>query len=338
MNDQLQSALASAYEMIEADQLEEARALLKPILAEDLDNADAWWLYAHAVDDPEVARTALNNVLRIDRDYPGAAELMETLERTYPTSTPAAEPDLFAENASVLPDLVDDLDLNEEDLDLDLDADLEEPRGTETASTSAAASRRSSPAPVLLLLLLLAGILVIVLLVALLSGGTGEQPALVPTAESDAAAAGDEQQTLPALEASPSAVDDEQGQDGQLTADTTGQVLAELEAALAAELADVDLVPGSAVVRDTELGKTLLVAVCTSTGDDMRAVLSQSMNGLSRLAEQINSVADAVGVQLVDCETEATIRIIAGPVEQAAQYASGALDRENFESGWRALP
>jgi len=337
MTDQLQSALASAYEMIEADKLEEARALLKPILAEDLDNADAWWLYAHAVDDPEVARTALNNVLRIDRDYPGAAELMETLERTYPTGAPAAEPDLFAENAPVSPDLVDDLDLNEEDFDLDLETDLEEPRRIETAPALASVARRSRPAPLFLLLLLLAGVLVVVLVVALLTSGTGEQPALVPTAESDTAVAGEEQQLLPTLEFGAEAVD-EQSQSELSTEGTNVQVLAELEVALARELADVDFVPGSAALRDTELGRTLFIDVCTSTGDDMRAALSRSMSGLSRLAGQIGSAADALGVQLIDCETEATIRIIAGLVEQAAQYASGALDRESFEAGWRALP
>ncbi|MGQ9889383.1 MAG: hypothetical protein ACUVSX_12950 [Aggregatilineales bacterium] len=335
MTDRLQSALASAYEMIEADKLEEARALLKPILAEDLDNADAWWLYAHAVDDPEVARTALNNVLRIDRDYPGAAELMETLERIYPTGAPAAEPDLFAENAPVPPDLVDDLDLNEEDFDLDLETDLGEPR-IETAPASASTARRSRPAP-LFLLLVLAAVLIGIFVVALLTSGAGEQPAPVPTAESGTAVAGEEQQLLSTSEFSAEAVD-EQGRSEQFTEGTNGQALAELETAFARELTDVDFVPRSAALRDTELGRTLLVDVCTSAGEGMRAVLSRAISGLSRLAGQIGGAADALGVQLVDCETNVTIRVIAGPLEQAAQYASGALDRESFEASWRALP
>ena len=58
MTDNVQNALSEAYELIEADNLEEARSVLRFILAEDPDNADAWWLYAHAVEEPETARTA----------------------------------------------------------------------------------------------------------------------------------------------------------------------------------------------------------------------------------------------------------------------------------------
>ena len=53
MSEANEEALEQAYELIEADKLAEAEALLKPVLERDPDNIDAWWLYAHAVRDPD---------------------------------------------------------------------------------------------------------------------------------------------------------------------------------------------------------------------------------------------------------------------------------------------
>jgi hypothetical protein len=79
MNDATEQQLMRAYELIEAGNLEQAKTLLMPVLASDKNNADAWWIYAHAVSDPQTAKEALDNVLRIDRDYPGARELRDQL-------------------------------------------------------------------------------------------------------------------------------------------------------------------------------------------------------------------------------------------------------------------
>ena len=76
MSDEMQSALSRAYDIVEAGKFDEARAILEPILADNRDNADAWWIYAHAVTDPEEGRHALENVLRINPRYPDAAELL----------------------------------------------------------------------------------------------------------------------------------------------------------------------------------------------------------------------------------------------------------------------
>lgn len=84
-------ALAQAYELIESGKPEEARAILEPMLAQEKNNADAWWIYAHAVDDPVVAREALRNVLRLDPHYPGAAQLEATLNEQFPESLAETE-------------------------------------------------------------------------------------------------------------------------------------------------------------------------------------------------------------------------------------------------------
>lgn len=75
MNDATESQLMRAYELIEAGSLEEARSILSPILAANRNNPDAWWIFSHAVTDPLTAKDALDHVLRLDPDYPGAREL-----------------------------------------------------------------------------------------------------------------------------------------------------------------------------------------------------------------------------------------------------------------------
>lgn len=75
MNDATESQMMRAYELIEAGRLDDARSILSPILAANKNNPDAWWIYAHAVTDPLTAKDALDNVLRLDPEYPGAREL-----------------------------------------------------------------------------------------------------------------------------------------------------------------------------------------------------------------------------------------------------------------------
>ena len=90
MSEATSQTLLRAYELIEADEHEEARELLEPVLATDPDNADAWWLYAHAVTTPNEAQSALSNLMRIDPDYPGATELNAKVRSQLPERQPAA--------------------------------------------------------------------------------------------------------------------------------------------------------------------------------------------------------------------------------------------------------
>jgi hypothetical protein len=127
MSEMADERLSKAFKLIEADELSAARAILDGVLAGEPDNADAWWLYAHAVSDPSDAQRALDNVLRIDPAYPGAAELAQELgmvvvappkplQRISPISTatvPAAMPEAmpdFPETDEDLPNLDDGLE------------------------------------------------------------------------------------------------------------------------------------------------------------------------------------------------------------------------------------
>lgn len=99
MSDETQAKLNLAFEKVEAGNLDEAVALLKPVLDADPDNADAWWIYTHAVSDPQDARRALQNVLRLSPDYPGAADVLAVLDADFPA--PSAPPMSEAERPKI---------------------------------------------------------------------------------------------------------------------------------------------------------------------------------------------------------------------------------------------
>jgi tetratricopeptide (TPR) repeat protein len=104
MSSNLNTRLSQAYGLIEADDLSEAVALLKPVLAENPNNADAWWLYAHAVDDADDARAALSTVLSLDPNYPEAQRLLDLLDEA---SRGAGNPlnDMSLQPIRTIPDL-----------------------------------------------------------------------------------------------------------------------------------------------------------------------------------------------------------------------------------------
>jgi hypothetical protein len=168
MSNDINQSLSEIYELIEANDLNEAERLLKPILSEHPDNADAWWLYAHAVQDPEAARMALNTVLKLDEDYPEAKQLLQSLDEKYPEAVfiPPSLPDLPATPSSNDNDF--DLDFDEDEFDDD-DEELEE---------EAEADGRSG---LILMVLALLAIAVVVIGVLLNPLGTGSDDDSTPT-------------------------------------------------------------------------------------------------------------------------------------------------------------
>ncbi len=69
------SVLDDAFDLIEKGQLADARSLLTLNEPEFSTNPDYWWLLAHASADAVDGRNALNQVLVLDKNYPGAKEL-----------------------------------------------------------------------------------------------------------------------------------------------------------------------------------------------------------------------------------------------------------------------
>jgi hypothetical protein len=364
MNDN--PALNRAYELIEADRLDEAQNVLKPILDDNPDNVDAWWLYAHAVTDPDAARNALSNVKRLDPDYPGAADLLVSLEEKYPAARPTIsrierlEPVRSA--APSMPGTLPGLSVDDdEEPDFgDLDDEENEPLQPKTA--------RPSRRPLLLIAaLVLIGLVVAVLLVLNPFNAApaetptpGGQIAENPTATVDltTAATTDTQSIptefptlteapteqssaeIPTLEPTIGAADLPTIEQPPTLegAPTVPQTSIDTFSTLLPAFSQFTLPDNSISIQQTELGQTLLVSVCTAAGASLRATLPQVMDVAARQVGQSTGQIDAIGTRLVDCQNNnAPLRTIAVSSVDAQAYASGSLTEEAFQSRWKAV-
>jgi hypothetical protein len=180
MSDIRSLALSRAYELVEAGKPEEARTVLEPILINDRDNADAWWIYAHAVTDPVEAHHALGNVLRVNPNYPGATELMRTLEMQFPPDI--SEPEVAAATTPAFADVEPDFVGGESFWG-----------GEEPSGGAEVGKRRRSLLPVAIVvgIIILLGI-ILVLILPSLTGGTTPTP-------TPAQIAGGITQTIPSI-------------------------------------------------------------------------------------------------------------------------------------------
>ena len=87
MAESLDSTLLEAYELIEANRIDEARKLLVPLLDQYPDEPDLWWVYSHAVDNREEAQRALRRVVELDPSYDEASYMLEELDVAMGEST-----------------------------------------------------------------------------------------------------------------------------------------------------------------------------------------------------------------------------------------------------------
>lgn len=173
MSDAPDQALSQAFQLVEEGKNEEAIAILQPLLDRDPDNADAWWILSYAVSDPQKARNALNQVLRIDRNYPGARDMLAQLDEKYPVFGESSPRITRLEKLDVPPEPPEPI--------------IERPRSaaTATAETPAARPTAAAPAPArrspLPLILLAVAAVVIIVALLLLVNNPGTPPA-TPTA------------------------------------------------------------------------------------------------------------------------------------------------------------
>ncbi len=176
MSSVTEDRLSKAYRLIEADELGAARAILQPLLADEPNNVDAWWLMAHAVTDPTEARAALDNVVRLDPNYPGAVELSQSLDEVLVMPPPpevVAPPPAEDFEPAPLPSFITDTQVPAPATTVDMDStDL--PDFDDEAPTG----RRRSLLPAIIAAIIVV-LLVIVVAVLLLPRGNG--PAGVST-------------------------------------------------------------------------------------------------------------------------------------------------------------
>lgn len=351
MTDAFQDKLQQSYELIRRNQLEEARAILQPILMSQ-PSADAWWLWANAVTNPEDARHALSKVLDLDPDYQPALQQLEKLNQLYPplpevetgafeygaaatakfesvAPAPVIEPDFLAEPTAEQPAdmLFDDTraDVLIHSFERDTEAGRQEVAALETAEWPAAPSvEKAAAAPkataektprrtVVLRRVLLTLLVIVVAVGGVLLVQNTRQQAQMPATEVPVAA--------------------------QIALEPSSAVQAVLEAAQAAANAATAQLGGPVAVsfeaRDNV--PTLLLRVCRTVGRDIPAALDVAMGIASRYGVSAQEEIAAVGAMLIDCERDDTLLGAVTSIDNAAAYAGQTLEQPAFRATWSLL-
>ncbi|PJF41640.1 MAG: hypothetical protein CUN54_00475 [Phototrophicales bacterium] len=302
MYDTTEQILIRAYDLIQTDQIEDARTLLEPVLENDADNVEAWWLYAHAVTDIESANKALDNVIRLDSNYPGAAELKRKV-----TELIQAGGLLDAQSGDSV------LTLPPQTLPEDVPEDLGFDLSFEDDEDDRKRSRRLTLAVIAATIMVVGIVSAVAILIVT---GDDSEVGVTPTA----IAANTAQPT------STIAVD-------------AGALTAGLNDEIRAILSDDFTLPANAIsTRTTDLGETLVISVCTSPNVQQLQVDLEGV--LYRLAQGLNLslvTADAIGANMLDCSNNIDVRNIVVALTDAAAFAQGQLDEENFAARWRSF-
>ncbi len=349
-----QAALSRAHGLVEAGDLDEARAIVEPILAADPDNADAWWIYAHSVTSPEEGRMALDNVLRLNPNYPGAAELLELADKEAPPRpkiTPISHPASVPEAPS-RPETF--------------------PEPESEAAASAAPSSAPPPSRGGLPVLPMVAVVVIVILVVLVLlssvGGGTATPTETPTALAAVIVTGTEESAAtteaptvtalpiettpeitateaviptpmpteaPTLEAAPATAEVSAEAPVEVTAVSSEAATADFTAVSSA-LSQFSVAENGIAEEQTSYGNTLIVSVCTAPGRAARTVLVQVMNAYGKASASLDSSVAAIGVRTVDCEQNAPLQTVAVDLATAQSYAQGGLGDVEFDAKWTA--
>lgn len=316
--DQLDQTLDKAYDLIEADRLNDARALLEPLTKTQPQNPDIWWLYAHALEDSKSASHALRHVIAIDPYYPGAADLLKQIAAETP-QTPAVKRLIpVAPTQGMTPS------------DDEFDFALDEESIVETFEDKRGVRSRLG-----LLLAAIIGVIVVGLLLLVLLNALNRPNASTATQATQQSVA---QATI---EATPLPI---------LPDDITPTALiagAETEAAGVVPI-DLDLfypllegfeVPASGIrVESTaSFGDTLLVSVCVNSTDlaGLRDTTNAVMEILANQSSLIAGNVSAIGVELRNCDEETALRTIAVGIQDAVRFSEGSLTRDQFSALWR---
>ena len=298
MSDETNRSLTMAYELIEAEKLSEARSTLEPLLSANKDDPNIWWLYVHAAEDPAAAKTALQNVLRLDPKYPGADQLAQQLEGVSGSKTD-----------------IDDLDFDAFDLD-DADEDKSESSRRELLMRS-------------LMAVLIVVILVVVVVVAFSPGD--DEPDVEPTTGAQVAVTN----TMWAVASVPTATEitPTPPEATILPTDTSDGSQSEFQEIIDA-LADFELYGEMIEVVETDQGMTLLALVCMNSDESLRTTMDDAMLAITGESATLVMDVDAFGVRLIDCDSEETFNTIIVTMTSAAEYLNGTLTEDDYRRRW----
>lgn len=347
MSNSAESTLQKAYELIENNQLAEARDLIQPLLESNRDNPAVWWIYAHAVDDPDEGRAALDQVLKLDPTYPGATEIHSRISLPAPESPRGVIKKLQKQESTADVDDWDDMEFDEDSSRV--------PQGTR---------RRRSP--LRLILLAVVAIVLIILAFLLLSGGGGTpssptsvagNPTSAPTLDIQIVVTTPEEteeiETIEPTEESATAtsmpeptetIEVIQPTDEPEMTEAVGVEDANAEGAsssldtLQKALSAYDVAPEDIITRSTLLGQTLQVKVCSPLGPQSSVTLNEVMQIFVKENTSLPPETEAVAVSLVDCDQNGFPRTIGVDMETVRGLSDGTLTLKDFQREWQPLP
>jgi hypothetical protein len=334
MNQNIEIALKQAFDLIEAGNLEDAKALLRPILETEKDNADIWWLYSHAVTDAEAARLALNNVLRIDPNYPDARDLLNQLETQQKREQDDGileidkDPSFIPAMPSSIPGITP-LAPRATSTSKDFDSPNELPDEMFDEEEPEAFYRRPLFYIPIIALLLIAALAIVIVKPFAVNAPTPEatleatQSGVLEIPTSESINSGE-----PTLTTLPTVL-----------VDTTAapQAIADLSGVSTAFAGFTLPSDGGVGFADTSLGKTLSVDVCTSAGKAMRDLLPKAMETLAKVSSSYTTQAQFIAVKMVDCTANSTLLWIGASMEDAGAFANGTLADKDFQAKWQPV-
>ncbi len=371
MSDANNAVLQRAYELIEADQLEQAQELLAPLLETDAKNPALWWVYSHALRDRSIGQLALDRVLELDPAYPGASELKDDV-----LEIQSRDPDFLA---------IDGLESISAQTAVDSQGAIDDWDDLQFESADDGGSSGGRQGAVILavvLFIVAAGIALVasdtIDIAEILSGilpspeaeiivvsaptagpaasatGASESTpeytaeATAPptdlatvetTMESNAEAAAD-QETAAATQAPTAASTDAATTAVELSPapDETSTPLSEFVGAVADSISDFEVDRRASAVHSTELGDTIVIQICAVPGLEFNARLNQVINTMVDQADLIPEDTEAVAAGLLNCDDDsASLRIIGVSVDVVQQYLDEAIDAKEFQRAWQPL-
>ncbi|RMG69820.1 MAG: tetratricopeptide repeat protein, partial [Chloroflexi bacterium] len=280
MND----TLTKAYELIESEQMSQAREILESFLAHERNNADAWWLYAHAVPNIDEAQTALANVKRIAPNYPGVDELIEQMNVRLAQIGEGAQIQQFdsypteIEDEAFEPDF-DDLDAPNDDFDFE-DDELE-PEIVERAPWT-----RYLVYVLILVLVLFAGFILLF--------GRGNDD-------------NDENTSTNVVNTTPPFTE------------TTEEPFVASSASFLENLSqNFELASSDIELKQTQLGETAFVVFCSDV-EAFRQVITDAVIAMGEVSANLDT--NAIGIRIIDCTTGEPLNTLVVETSVAQQYA-----------------
>ncbi len=369
MIDSTNAILQRAYEHIEKDELEQAQAILAPLLETDDKNPSLWWVYSHALRDRSIGQLALDRVLELDPSYPGAEELksdvIELQEQDEDLVGLEMAADGSAQSASELS--IDDW----EDLQPVLDTDDE------------SSGMRPGFIVLVVILLIISGGAALVAsgavdIAELLSGllPSPEPAVIVVSAPTDepspieieieasvtvavqeatiepTALATNEVEAEPAAQATVAETIKPEAEDPTTVAsaeaaatiavspvtDETSTPVTAFISDVAESITEFDIIRESSRMETTPLGETLVLQVCAIPGREFNERLTRVMNAVVELADEILDEIEAVAAGLLNCaDPETSLRTIGVSVSAIMDYANENMDAKDFQRAWQPL-